>query len=65
MKLLEPLTAMQQDTNTTVKCLQRQIVNVQNRQEELMAQLYQSQTQQWLILGVFLLLHTIVQWFLR
>ncbi|XP_060596542.1 oxysterol-binding protein-related protein 8-like isoform X3 [Ruditapes philippinarum] len=64
-KLLEPVCVLQQETNTLVQTLQRQVVSLQQKLDNREENLFGGQSQTWIILGVVLLFQTVLQWLLR
>ena len=64
-KLIEPVCVLQQETNTLVQTLQRQVMSLQQRVDNREDNLFGGQTQMWIILGIMLVFQTILQWLLR
>lgn len=64
-KMLEPLCILQQETNTLIRNLQRQLMRLEQNLDNQAANGFSQQSQMWIILGVVLMFQTLLQWFLR
>ena len=64
-KAIEPLAKLQQETNSLVQTLQRQITVLQDQQERQLAQGQQDQYRHWSILAVIILAQALLQWLFK
>ena len=65
LRAIEPLVKLQQETNTLVKSLQRQIVMLQEQNDLQIAQGNLEQYRHWFLLAVILLTQVLLQWLFK
>lgn len=65
LKLLEPMSNLQQETNKLVQTLQRQVMHIQQHLDSEASTRFTLVTQTWIILGIVLLFQTVLQWWLK
>ena len=65
LKAIEPLAKLQQDTNSLVQTLQRQITVLQQQQDQQLAQGVHEQYRHWFLLAVIILAQVLLQWIFK
>lgn len=65
LKAIEPLSKLQQETNTLVRTLQRQVMLLQEQQDLNLAQGVLEQYRHWFLLAVILLAQVVLQWLFK